>query len=491
MKKKKKIIILGTLILLGICLIVGLIILVANTNGSLTGTAGVQEKVELMNMYEDDSGNFIIATKRKTDSKTSSTTNFSAPSGNIGDLYPGSVVKTNTSKITASQKLVEGEDLPRKNLKLNVDIKHGTSSTVEVENPNKESVMRYIQKEVKNENGTAETSVKYALVSSEDQIQKELGIVGNNNNHWYNVDYKAIEVGKQKVMLVVFEQIYYSVKTDPQKADSLFADSVTKQTLTSKEIGPNNYDAAEVTSVNYGRRIVVKLTTQATEHPDAEKEWKEAISNTGIKKTSIDDDTSYRVYIVGGTKGSNELSDGNYSLSELNELISSELKYTKGMTAVPLSYTMNYLHDKSEVAVSVDGSNSNIVVENRNVFKVHYDPATKYVTKEAKLYGRPIVGLNGDGSYKLGNWEQLTDNKSKATFNVKGKYAELAFAFDISSGTDWPYNDIFWKADKPAPKDITIEWGGGTHSAWIEITVDGTKVVDESNCSKHSAPNYK
>ena len=56
---------------------------------------------------------------------------------------------------------------------------------------------------------------------------------------------------------------------------------------------------------------------------------------------------------------------------------------------------------------------------------------------------------------------------------------------------DWPYNGIFWKANMAAPENMYIEWGGGVRHAWIEITVDGKRVVDESNCSSHDGPNYK
>ena len=41
-----------------------------------------------------------------------------------------------------------------------------------------------------------------------------------------------------------------------------------------------------------------------------------------------------------------------------------------------------------------------------------------------------------------------------------------------------------------APENMYIEWGGGVRHAWIEITVDGNRVVDESNCSSHDGPNY-
>ena len=101
------------------------------------------------------------------------------------------------------------------------------------------------------------------------------------------------------------------------------------------------------------------------------------------------------------------------------------------------------------------------------------------------------VGVNEDGSYKLGPWEKLLDettgNKERY---FKGKYAEFGFSFDISWGTDWPYSDVFWTVDNGAAKEIKIEWGGGVRTAWIEITVDDKKVVDDTNCSSHSEYNF-
>ena len=312
--------------------------------------------------------------------------------------------------------------------------------------------------------------------------------MGITDNDAYRIDYKAISMGTYSYMFAIFDQVYYSVNSVPQTAAELYNETVSQQALSDN--GINNAETAEITSVDYGRRVVVCV--QSVDGSSTAKSTLEAsISNNGFTQTGVS--AMYSIYVIGGSSG-NQLAriSNTDDVNEVNNIINSELSYNKDLTAVPLSYKMNYLKDGSQVAANKDTESENIVTETRKRVKITFDPATAYDTKQYVLYAKPIKGVNSDGSYKLGNWECLRDDNStnNETIYVSGKYAEFAFAFDITWGTDWPYNGIFWKADMAAPENMYIEWGGGVRHAWIEITVDGKRVVDESNCSSHDGPNY-
>ncbi len=442
-------------------------------------------EVELRSMSEDEDGNFTIITKRGASSSSDSGVDFIPIGGDLGDLYPGAVVKSDNSKITAAQKLIDSEDLQRKTLELNVDIKEGDEYTLQIDEPNQETVTREVRKTVNNQTGTAVTSVRHAAVDNSEQIEKQLGITDNDA---YRIDYKAISMGMYSYMFAIFDQVYYSVNVVPQTAAELYNETVSQQALSDN--GINNAETAEITSVDYGRRVVVCV--RSVDGSSTAKSTLEAsISNNGFTQTGVS--AMYSIYVIGGSSG-NQLAyiSNTDDVNEVNNIINSELSYNKDLTAVPLSYKMNYLKDGSQVAANKDTESENIVTETRKKVKITFDPATAYDTKRYVLYAKPIKGVNSDGSYKLGNWECLRDDNStkNETIYVSGKYAEFAFAFDITWGTDWPYNGIFWKADMAAPENMYIEWGGGVRHAWIEITVDGKRVVDESNCSSHDGPNY-
>ncbi|SDM22013.1 hypothetical protein SAMN05216520_13612 [Kandleria vitulina] len=133
---------------------------------------------------------------------------------------------------------------------------------------------------------------------------------------------------------------------------------------------------------------------------------------------------------------------------------------------------------------------SSRVIERLEPVKLTLSPATAYKEKHVKFYGRPIVGINKDGSFKLGDWEALIcEGNMKAgdqIYTLKAKFAEFAFSFDIKLGTDWPYSDIFWTIDKGRAKDINIDWGGTVRHSKIKIKVNGNTIVNKSNLSSHS-----
>ena len=128
-------------------------------------------------------------------------------------------------------------------------------------------------------------------------------------------------------------------------------------------------------------------------------------------------------------------------------------------------------------------------------FTVNIDVAGAYNTKSIAFYGRKSLGLNDDGSYKLGGWEKLKGwtgswdtHTGDQSFEVLRKYVELGFEFDIASGTDWPYSGVFWTAGKTLDEQVDsvfIDFGGTVRSANIQIKVNGREVFSGTDCDSH------
>lgn len=197
----------------------------------------------------------------------------------------------------------------------------------------------------------------------------------------------------------------------PQTSAEFYNETASQQTLSDN--GINNAETAEITSVDYGRRVVVCV--RSVDGSSTAKSTLEAsISNNGFTQTGVS--AMYSVYVIGGSAGNKLVyTSATDDVNEVNEIINSELSYNKDLTAVPLSYKMNYLKDGSQVVANKDTESDNVVTETRKQIKITFDPATAYNTKQYILYAKPITGVNSDGSYKLGNWKCLQDGDSKKT----------------------------------------------------------------------------
>ena len=117
-----------------------------------------------------------------------------------------------------------------------------------------------------------------------------------------------------------------------------------------------------------------------------------------------------------------------------------------------------------------------------------------YHAKDVKLYGRKIVKVEKDGSFVLGEWEELYTNTGihgggftpMFYFDINAAYVSFAFSYDITWGTDYPYSGVFWDDIYNTDwEGIHIHLSGTCRMADIKIIIDDETVVDETNCSAH------
>ena len=418
--------------------------------------------------------------------------------GNMNGIYPGALVHADSRLVDGRPTVINAENLPRKAVTVGVDLNGNTENAETVENPNQHNVAAAINKQVNKwkesgQTAAAKVTFRSAMADDEKQLETQLGLKDAGKK--YGIDFNANIKGEKKDMLVCYDQVYYTAKVDPSTASSLFKNGVTPADLKDNGIDENNPGVAEVTSIDYGRRIVVKLSTNKMSK-DIEAAWNASIGTNGIenknKYKSIMDNTTYSVFAYGGkTETAGKLITTTSDIAEVNKIIAEDINFKKDSAVCPLSYSTNFIDDGSNASVSRATEYVKTIVENRGPIRVKTNAANWYVTKHQKLYGRPIIGVNDDGSYQLGAWENLmnegTGDKSKI-FN--GKYAEFGFSFDITAGTDWPYSDVFWTSNQGVASDISIEWGGTCRTSWIKIDVDGQEVVHNTNCSSHNEYNF-
>ena len=443
-------------------------------------------------VLEGESGKLLIL-KREKKKVENNTDQLHIISGNLNGIYPGAIVHADSNLVDGRPNIVAGAELKRKPLLVGLDIYGNTLEPVKIEQPNQHSVMAVINKMVEEwckSNHQNAVQMEYKMVTAYDknQLDVKLGIKGAGEK--FKIDFGAIKKGIKQEMLVFFTQIYYTARVEPQTASQLYADSVTPQDLEDNGVNADNPLAALVTSMDFGRQIVIKLSTENTSDM-VKAAWECAITGNRIENKNkymhIMNNTNIYMFVLGGKaesadKFKGELIDFDY----FNRIVNNDMKFDKNSAAYPISYATNFIDDGSQAVISRSTEYVQTSVTERGRIHVKTDTANAYVTKHQKLFGRKITGINEDGTFKLGNWECILDaaNGNKE-LDISGSYAEFGFEFDIVWGTDWPYSGVFWTADKEAVNDIFIDMSGTCRNAGIEIKVNGKRVFYDSDCSSH------
>ena len=455
---------------------------------------GTGSVISLDPSTEFDGDNLIVITRTK-ETTTNNTADLAMINGNMNGVYPGAIVHADSYLVDGCPNLITGPNLKRKPITVSLDIFGNTQEPIVIDNPNQAEIMRAINQMVQNwcktgNTAAAQMTYKTVYVYDEKQVETELGAKGAGDK--YKVDFKAVAEGKKKEMLVLFNQIYYTARLEPQTASALYDDSVEPDDLAKNGVNKDNPLAALITSMDFGRQIVIKLSTSNTT-VDVEAAWKASVNGVGInndnKYKSIMENTSCSVFVLGGTTAvASELMCSENNLANINKIIAGDMNFTATSAAFPLSYSTNFIDDGSKAVVSRSTDYVKTSVTKRNDIHVKTDTAYMYSTKHQKFWARPIVGIESDGKFKLGGWECLRDaSNGNQDFWIGSKYAEFGFEFDITAGTDWPYSNVFWTVDKGAVNEILLEWGGACRTAWFEITVDGNKIFHDGNCDSHKS----
>lgn len=441
---------------------------------------------------EEDGSNLVVSS-RCVEKLENNTADLATLAGTVGDLYPGAVVHADKHLVDGRPNILAIDGINRRSLPLYLDLAGNTLEAQSVKNVSVGTVNPTINKMLEewfkgNKTAAANATYKCVMVHSEKQVDMALGVEGAAKK--YGVDAKACMKGEKQQMLVIFNQTYYTVRTDHKTVDGLFRNNVDADDFKKHGVTAENPGLAEVTNMSYGRQIVVKLETN-NKSAEVETAWRASIGATEIKADGkykdIMEETNYSVCAYGGNSNTvGELMESR-TLSEINKALKDDLQFSAQTPAVPLSYSTTFIDDGTYATVNRATEYVAISRQVRKPITFEVDSASAWIEKSQCLYGRKIVGIDDNGKLILGNWEKICSDKGDVKMtNVSGAYAEFGFEVDVRGGTDWPYSDVFWRASDGVVNNIKIETGGTCRMANITISVNGNEVFKKKNCDSHS-----
>ncbi len=462
---------------------------------------GTDVTIEPNTASPGENGSFVIV-RRVLETAENGTADLVTLDANQNGIWPGSIIHADSNLVDGKPSVIIGGDIKRKPVEISVDLNNNTQPPAIVENPTQGNVQAAINTIVtkwldSGNSAAAKLSSTSSMVYSEKQIETDLGIKGAGEK--FGVDLKAISEGKKQEMLVIFNQIYYTARIDNLTISDLVVDSgpdaVTTDDLKANGVDTSNPGLAAVTSVSFGRKIVVRFSTESTS-TDVAAAWNASIVGNKIsndtKYKSVMDNTTFAVYAYGGsTSTAGELVANTKDISKVNEIIAQDVNFKKGSAAALMGYSTHFLDDGSPAMVKKSTDYVKTTVETRKEVNFKTNNGGAYRCGAQKLYGRPITGVDDKGKLSLGPWEKLMDaSTGDQSRKFDGKYAEFGFSLDIVAGTNWPYSGVFWTLDKGAAEDIEITWGGTVRSVSFSIKVNGNQIFSDSDCDSHQEYNF-
>lgn len=449
-----------------------------------------ESKIKAYDLSDPNSSKIII-THREKMTEDNPYKDISMISGKMSGVYPGALFFANSNLIDGTPDPFN--DLKKAPVTFSLDLNGNTLGDITVDNPTKGNVTKAINEALEKwyktgNKAAAKINYKKVMAYSSQQLDVALGIKGAAG--LYGVDLKASASGEKSTMLVVFNQIYYSIDIEPGTASKIFDKCVTAQDL-ARYINTENPAAVQVTHVDYGRSIIVKLETSKSS-AEAELAWNAAIKGVKIdnseKYKEVMDNTTYTVFEYGGSADTAKQLIQTTDVSKVNEILGTDMEFTKDTPSVAISFACNFIDNAKPATIIKATEYVKTTYTVRNEIKVTIDTASAYCYKHQKFYARPITGIDEKtGELKYGKWECLIDTSSGGDqYRVlPAKYVDFGYTFDITWGTDFPFSGQFWDHTQGTAHDIYIDMSGTCRNAKITIKVNDQVIFKDGNCSKH------
>lgn len=289
-------------------------------------------------------------------------------------IYPGAIIKGD-SLFTDNYTVLAMERTPIDLMSNQTDGK-----PVTIINPNYGNVTIALNQYAKEYMGDISKEWTYNLQSASSSQELNL-VLGANIGKVGNLDIGLNTNNQQTIMAVVYSQIYYTVSAEPKSnAIDYFSEGVDLKAL-------GEYEPAYVSSVDYGRKIVLIVSGTLSEQELSAKlnaHIKDVEIGVGIENVIKDETLECSLMSYGGEDVSSILntSDTNIGLfgeikawlwgdedSSNNESIGDRLNDFLGdsgtlVNPVPISYSLKYLSDNASVPVMYVKSESIFLAEN-------------------------------------------------------------------------------------------------------------------------------
>lgn len=334
-------------------------------------------------------------------------------------IYPGAIIKGD-SLFTGNYTVLATERTPIDLMSNQTDGK-----PVTILNPNYSNVTIALNQYAKDYMGNISKEWTYHLQSA--STSQELNLVlgaGAGNVADFNIGINTNS--QQSTVAVVYSQIYYTVSTEPKgKATDYFNEGVDLKVL-------GEYEPAYVSSVDYGRKIVLCVSGELSEEELSAKlsaHIKGVEINAGIENVMQDEtlDCYLRSYGGEGTLsilkvsekkrgwleeinavlwGDEDNSNNESIVDRLNDFLSDSSTL---VNPVPISYSLKYLSDNTPVPAMYVKSETIFLAENAQLVNLSSTDNKEFTVDITAL---PAILLNKEdvllqGTKATGSYFQL------------------------------------------------------------------------------------
>jgi len=362
----------------------------------------------------------------------------------LGVVYPGALVIGNHEMLDGAPQPLQISKAP---VKLRLDLPGiGEGGNIEIEDPTYSNVQSGIDAGLEYWNDEIASRAYYESTTtySSEQMSLDLGVSaewvsGSSFESQFSYDTST----SKRVAAILYRQVFYDVVMEtPNKPSDVFGSDVDLAKI--EAVMGSSTPPAYVSSVSYGRIIMVRMETTSTETSvelEAALEYaslgKDVEADIEAKYKSILEESTINVVTIGGNAevasqvitGSTVASSGG-----LNYVITEGSLYSRDNPGAPIAYTVKYLKDNQ---VAKMGYNTDYRIESCQTYDV--------IHKNAKLRKKIIADVRFRFAYKKkgSQTEALTGWKKADKQNIFFSKAPPNGAHDVK--IQFQYWDIVWK----------------------------------------------
>jgi len=200
---------------------------------------------------------------------------------------------------------------------------------------------------------------------SSQQVALSLGVSAKwDSGNTFTLDSDLNKRAKTSTTIALFKQIYYTVSVDPpEQPGQAFGPEVTLGSVQAVTNASN--PPAYVKSMDYGRIILIKMDTQASE---TEADLTSALTyatrggkDTGLsadltaKYKSIANNSQFTVVTLGGNaQAATDVMNGSKAMENLPNLIRDSAVFNSQNPAYPIAYAVNFLKGNAVATMHYD-----------------------------------------------------------------------------------------------------------------------------------------
>ena len=305
-------------------------------------------------------------------------------------LYPGSIVQ---GKDLFEGKLTSVGNFPRE--PITITIQGGASK--EIVNPSLANVTTGVTELLAKSNKTpAQMQFNKTELYNADQAFLSLGLDVNWLAGQLSAKFQSDKSIKKKSVFLYFKQVFYTVSANSLTTPSDYFSSNTNLEQMKSVIYQGN-PPCYISSVSYGRIIIVKMTSEDTYEnmmSNLEGSYKIVNGKAQFETNNVLSKSTFDAIIVGGSsKGAAEaITSGN--LDSINALIRRDAEFSADNPGFPISYSVRYLNGGSPVKL---GKTTEYLEQNWQIDESKYDKYDvfigrfiirddSYVFKKGKFY---------------------------------------------------------------------------------------------------------